>query len=65
MYLSYDLDISSGATIVLVNFVAFAVVYALTALTAAVRTTARHHAPLSTETPTHIVDAVPELVRQR
>ena len=30
MYLSYHLDVSSGATIVLVNFVAFAVVYAFT-----------------------------------
>jgi len=30
MYLSYHLDISSGATIVLVNFAAFAVVYAAT-----------------------------------
>jgi manganese/iron transport system permease protein/iron/zinc/copper transport system permease protein len=30
MYLSYHLDISSGATIVLVNFVAFAGVYAIT-----------------------------------
>jgi ABC-type Mn2+/Zn2+ transport system permease subunit len=30
MYLSYHLDVSSGATIVLVNFVAFAVVYAAT-----------------------------------
>ena len=45
MYLSYHLDISSGATIVLVNFVAFAVVYVLTALMAAVRTTARLTAP--------------------
>jgi ABC-type Mn2+/Zn2+ transport system permease subunit len=30
MYLSYHLDISSGATIVLVNFMLFAVVYAIT-----------------------------------
>jgi manganese/iron transport system permease protein/iron/zinc/copper transport system permease protein len=34
MYLSYHLDISSGATIVLVNFVLFAVVYAATSRTA-------------------------------
>ncbi len=31
MYLSYHLDVSSGATIVLVNFAAFAVVYGATA----------------------------------
>jgi uncharacterized membrane protein YjjP (DUF1212 family) len=31
MYLSYHLDVSSGATIVLVNFVAFATVYSATA----------------------------------
>jgi manganese/iron transport system permease protein/iron/zinc/copper transport system permease protein len=30
MYLSYHLDVSSGATIVLVNFLLFAVVYAIT-----------------------------------
>jgi ABC-type Mn2+/Zn2+ transport system permease subunit len=33
MYLSYHLDISSGATIVLVNFAAFAITYALTGRT--------------------------------
>ena len=32
MYLSYHLDISSGATIVLVNFVLFAIAYAYTAM---------------------------------
>jgi ABC-type Mn2+/Zn2+ transport system permease subunit len=30
MYLSYHLDVSSGATIVLVGFVVFAVVFATT-----------------------------------
>ena len=30
MYLSYHLDISSGAAIVLVNFAAFVIVYAVT-----------------------------------
>ena len=37
MYLSYYLDISSGATIVLVNFVLFAVAYAYTAVTSTSR----------------------------
>jgi ABC-type Mn2+/Zn2+ transport system permease subunit len=37
MYLSYHLDISSGATIVLVNFLLFAVAYGSTATTASGR----------------------------
>jgi ABC-type Mn2+/Zn2+ transport system permease subunit len=45
MYLSYHLDVSSGATIVLVNFVAFAVVYSATSRRASRPT------PLSPSTP--------------
>jgi manganese/iron transport system permease protein/iron/zinc/copper transport system permease protein len=42
MYLSYHLDISSGATIVLVNFIVFAVVYAATSARRSARRAQRH-----------------------
>ena len=47
MNLSYHLDISSGATIVLVNFALFAVVYAVTGVKGVHRlgTLAEHPAP--------------------
>jgi manganese/iron transport system permease protein/iron/zinc/copper transport system permease protein len=45
MYLSYHLDISSGAAIVLVNFAVFVVVYALTGTTGLRRVAALAHEP--------------------
>jgi manganese/iron transport system permease protein/iron/zinc/copper transport system permease protein len=65
MYLSYHLDISSGATIVLVNFAAFAIVYLLTALGQSVRTLTRHVEPTSSASTTHVRETAPELVRHR
>ena len=67
MYLSYHLDISSGATIVLVNFAAFTVVYALTGTRGLRRVagltdhashgTARRNAPATG--PTHVAQPLP------
>jgi manganese/iron transport system permease protein/iron/zinc/copper transport system permease protein len=56
MYLSYHLDISSGATIVLVNFALFAVVYAVTGVRGLHRLGALAEHPAPARTAPQLVD---------
>ena len=52
MYLSYHLDISSGATIVLVNFALFSIVYTVTGSTGRRRAGSLPHEHSSSASPT-------------
>ena len=65
MYLSYHLDISSGATIVLVNFAVFAIVYLLTALGQTIHAATRQQELASAPKPIELAETAPQLAAPR